>query len=103
MDPEVIERLIEDGNDTPEARVAAGQGRLKNGDIDQAIAHLRKAVEMKPGYTAAWQALGKACHDSGDMESARSAWNKGLAAAREAGDKQAEKVMGVFLKRLDKS
>lgn len=102
MNPETIENLIASGTDTPEARMAAGQGRLKNGDLAAAIEHLSRAVAMKPDYTAAWQALGTAYRESDDAAQARAAWAKGLEAARSAGDKQAEKVMGVFLRRLDR-
>lgn len=102
MNPEVIERLIDQGRDGYEARLAAGQARLKNGDLDQAVAHLEKATGFKPEQTMAWQELGKAHNESGDTEAARAAWQQGLEAARANGDKQAEKVIGVFLRRLDR-
>lgn len=102
MNPEVIEKLIKQGRDGYEARLAAGQARLKAGDLEQARVHLEKATGFKPDQSMAWQELGKACHDAGDSEAARHAWQQGLEAARANGDKQAEKVMAVFLKRLDK-
>lgn len=103
MNPEAIEKLIDQGRDGYEARLAAGQARLKGGDLEAAVVHLQKATEFKPGQTTAWQELGKARNQSGDPEGAREAWQQGLEAARVNGDKQAEKMMGVFLKRLDKS
>ena len=102
MNPEAIEKLIDQGRDGYEARLAAGQARLKNGDLDQAVAHLEKATGFKPEQTMAWQELGKAHNESGDAEAARAAWQRGLGAARANGDKQAEKVIGVFLRRLDR-
>ena len=102
MNPEAIEKLIDQGRDGYEARLAAGQARLKNGDLDQAVAHLEKATDFKPEQTMAWQELGKAHNESGDAEAARAAWQRGLEAARANGDKQAEKVIGVFLRRLDR-
>lgn len=103
MNPEAIEKLIDQGRDGYEARLAAGQARLKAGDLDEAIAHLQKATAFKPEQTMAWQELGKACNEAGYTDRAREAWETGLEAARTNGDKQAEKMMGVFLKRLDKS
>lgn len=102
LDPEVIERMIDGGRDSYEARLAAGQARLKRGDFDLAIDHLEKATEHKPDQTMAWQELGKALNELGQPEAARTAWEKGLSAARENGDKQAEKVLTVFLKRLER-
>lgn len=101
MDPAKIEQLIDQGRDSAEARLAAGQARLKGGDLERAVEHLNKAVEFKPDYATAWQALGRALQQNGDPAGARSAWSKGIEAARANGDKQAEKVMGVWLKRLD--
>ena len=46
--------------------------------------------------------LGKACQGQGDLPAARQAWEQGLEAARGHGDKQAEKEMTVFLKKLDR-
>lgn len=102
MNPEILENLIKKGRDTYEARLAAGQARLKNGDPDHAIAHFRAATARAPEHTTAWQELGKALEANGETESAREAWARGIGAARANGDKQAEKVMRVWLKRLDR-
>ena len=102
MDPEVIERMIDGGRDSYESRLAAGQARLKRGDLEAAIDHLKKATEHKPQQTMAWQELGKACKEAGDVERARAAWKQGVKVAAANGDKQAEKVMTVFLKRLER-
>lgn len=103
MDPEAIEKLIDQGRDSYEARLAAGQARLKAGDVDRAIDHLEKATAYKPEQTMAWQELGKARNESGDVDGARAAWEQGLEAAGANGDKQAEKVITVWLRRLDRS
>lgn len=102
MDAAKLEDLINQGRDSAEARLAAGQARLKGGDLELAIDHLNKALEFNPGYTMAWQSLGRALSDSGDREAARAAWQQGIEAARRNGDKQAEKVMRVWLKRLER-
>lgn len=102
MDPETIEKLIDQGRDSYESRLAAGQARLKAGDLAEAVAHLEVATGHRPDQTMAWQELGKAFNESARPEAARTAWEKGLEAARENGDKQAEKAITVFLKRLDR-
>lgn len=103
MDPEVIENMIAQGRDSYEARLAAGQARLKSGELAQAITHLEKASEFRPDQTMAWQELGRARRENADDEGARAAWSQGLQVAAANGDKQAEKVMAVWLKRLDRS
>ncbi len=102
MKPEVLEKLIDDGRDSYEARLAAGQARSKNGDLEKAIVHFRAATKHAPQHTMAWQELGKALEANDEPGGAREAWERGLAAARANGDKQAEKVIGVWLKRLSK-
>jgi len=102
MDPKAIEELIDQGRDSYEARLAAGQARLKAGDFDRAIEHLRRATDHKSGQTMAWQELGKGLKETGQPDAARQAWERGLEAARANGDKQAEKVLSVWLKRLDR-
>ncbi len=101
MNPEIIENMIRQGRDNYEARLAAGQARLKLGDLARAIEHLQHAVEYKADRTMAWQELGKALNEHGDMEAARAAWQRGVQVAVENGDKQSEKVMTVWLRRLD--
>ncbi len=65
-----------------------------------ALLHLEQAVKLEPGYTAAWKSLGKTRLQLEDPVGAAAAWENGLAAARANGDKQAEREMTVFLKRL---
>jgi Tfp pilus assembly protein PilF len=103
MDPEMIEKMIAGGRDSYEARLAAGQARLKRGEFQSAIEHLEKATEHKPDQTMAWQELGTAYQRSGDDDKAGKVWKKGFIKAQINGDKQAEKVIAVFLKRLQKN
>lgn len=102
MNPEVIEKMIQSGRDSYEARLAAGQARLGQGDFEQARAHLQQAIAFKPKQSMAWQELGRACREAGDVPGARAAWQSGMEVAAANGDIQAEKVMNVWLKRLDR-
>ncbi len=83
-------------------RFSLGSALLADGDAGAAIDELRHAVGFDPAYSAAWKLLGKACLAQGDEAAAAEAWRSGIAAAMQRGDKQAEKEMGVFLRRLDK-
>jgi predicted Zn-dependent protease len=81
-------------------RFSLGSALLGEGEQAAAIDELRRATAFDPLYSAAWKLLGKACLASGDQAGATAAWRSGIAAAAERGDKQAEKEMGVFLRRL---
>lgn len=102
MNPEVIENMMAAGRDSYEARLAAGQARLKQGELARAREHLQRATVFKPQQTMAWQELGRACREAGDFQAARLAWQQGIEVAAGNGDKQAEKVMGVWLRRLER-
>lgn len=98
-----LEKMLARGMDNPMLRFGLGKGYLDAGDAERAILHLRCCVEMDGKYSAAWKLLGKALQNSGDAAGARQAWEQGLIAAQGHGDKQAEKEMTVFLRKLDKS
>ena len=76
---------------------------LTNGDPHGAIVAFREAVDFDPTYSAAWKMLGKALTEAGDGDSACEAFREGIEVARTRGDKQVEKEIAVFLKRLEKS
>ena len=75
---------------------------VKEGDLVTAIDHLRQAVDQNPRYSAAWKALGEAHARAGSTSRAAEVYERGIQAAREAGDIQAAKEMDVFLRRLRK-
>lgn len=102
MNPEIVEKLINNGRDDYTARLAAGQARLAQGDVERAIEHLLAAVGHDPQQSSAWQWLGKARLEQNDRDGAAAAWRRGIEAAATRGDKQAEKVMRVWLRRLDR-
>ncbi|WP_114240203.1 hypothetical protein [Dyella sp. C9] len=81
-------------------RFSLGNALLAAGDATAAAVELRRAVVFDGGYSAAWKLLGKACLALDDRPGAADAWRQGIAAAQARGDKQAEKEMTVFLRRL---
>ena len=100
---ESLEKMLAKGVDNPLLRFGLGKSWLDEGNGAEAALHLGKCVELDPKYSAAWKLLGKAYQAQGDAAGARRAWEQGLEAARAHGDKQAEKEMTVFLKKLDKA
>lgn len=95
-----LEALLAKGQDNALLRYSLGNEYLNAGDAGAAATHLERAVAHDPDYSAAWKLLGKARAAEGLTAGARTAWEQGIAAAKRKGDKQAEKEMLVFLKRL---
>ena len=93
-------KLIGTPRDGSLLRFSLGNEYLKAGDAAQAVVHLRQAVAKDPDYSAAWKLLGKALADSGDAPGALAAYRSGITAAEKKGDKQAEREMTVFARRL---
>ncbi|WP_339489160.1 tetratricopeptide repeat protein [Pseudomonas sp. EL_65y_Pfl2_R95] len=99
---ESLEKMLAKGVDNALLRFGLGKGYLDAGDSTIAAEHFQRCVELDPKYSAAWKLLGKALLDTGQPDAARNAWEQGVAAAQAHGDKQAEKEMNVFLRKLDK-
>lgn len=98
-----LEKMLAKGVDNALLRFGLGKGYLDLGEHALAAEHLQRCVAFDPKYSAAWKLLGKAHQGRGDVAQARRAWEQGVAAALAHGDKQAEKEMSVFLKKLDKA
>ena len=99
---ESLEKMLAKGVDNSLLRFGLGKGYLDAGDHAKAAEHFERCVAFDPKYSAAWKLLGKAHSGLADHACARQAWEQGLEAARAHGDKQAEKEMTVFLKKLDR-
>jgi Flp pilus assembly protein TadD len=82
-------------------RFSLGNALLGAGDFGAAIDEFRQAVVFDPTYSAAWKLLGKACLAMQDETGAAEAWRQGITVAQQRGDKQAEKEMTVFLRRIE--
>ncbi len=98
-----LEKLIGTPRDGALLRYSLGGEYLKAGDRARAIEQLREAVRRDPDYSAAWKLLGRALADAGDAAQALDAWTHGIDAAHRKGDRQAEKEMTVFARRLARS
>jgi predicted Zn-dependent protease len=83
-------------------RVTLANELIAANDSQSAIFELHRALEFDSDYSMAWKLLGKMLADSNEKEKAIVAYRNGIAAAIKRGDKQAEKEMTVFLRRLEK-
>jgi predicted Zn-dependent protease len=98
-----FERMLAAGKDGALLRYSLGNEYLKAGDAGRAIEHLARAVVQDPKYTAAWKLYGRALSVAERHEDALAAYREGIAVAHARGDKQAEKEMTVFARRIERA
>jgi len=98
-----LEALLAAGKDSASLRFALANHYLKDGDAVRAIEHAEVAVSLDPNYSAAWRLLGQAQVSAKRPDDAALSFERGIVVARNSGDRQAEKEMQVFLKRLAKA
>jgi len=98
-----LRRLCGGPRDGALLRMSLANALLVAGDAAAAIAELRQALQFDPDYSAAWKLLGATLTQAGDAPAAVAAYRAGIGAAEKRGDKQAQKEMQVFLRRLEKS
>jgi tetratricopeptide (TPR) repeat protein len=97
-----LEKLLGTPRDGALLRYSLGLEYAKAGERERAIEFLREAVSRDPQYSAAWKALGGQLAETGRADEALEAYRLGIEAARKKGDRQAEKEMTVFARRLEK-
>ena len=100
---ENLQAMLAGGQDSALLRFSLGSEYLKLGQLAESILHLKRSVELDPGYSAAWKLYGKALVQAGRAAEALSVFDAGIQAARERGDIQAAKEMEVFRRRAAKS
>lgn len=97
-----LEKLLGTPRDGALLRYSLGIEYEKAGRRDDAAAQLREAVARDPLYSAAWKALGRVLSED-DPKEALVAFRRGIEAAQKKGDRQAEKEMTVFARRIENS
>jgi len=102
MNIDTLLKLVGTERDSAMLRLTLARLLVADDDLGQAETHLAAAVDMDRDYTAAWKELGKVRQQRGNHAGAAEAWREGIEVARARGDKQAEKEMTVFLKRLSR-
>jgi Tfp pilus assembly protein PilF len=101
---DLLERLrkqLEAGRDSALLRLSMAQALL-NSDPPEALDHAERALAFDPRYTAALKARARALDLSGQIDLAINAYRGAIEVAAERGDKQAEREMQVWLRRLEK-
>jgi predicted Zn-dependent protease len=96
-------KMLDAGKESALLRYSVGNEYAKAGDTENAVVHLRRAVVLDAEYTAAWKLLGRALADSGHSDEALAAYTSGIAVAIRRGDKQAQREMQVFARRLKRN
>jgi len=99
---DTFEAMLARGQDSEMLRYTLGNAYYKEKRYTEAAVHLAHAVELKPAYSTAWKLLGRVLADDGQLDKSLDAFDSGLAAAKANGDKQVEKEIGVFRKRVVK-
>lgn len=99
---DTFEAMLSRGQDSEMIRYTLGNAYYKEKRYAEAAMHLAHAVELKPDYSTAWKVLGRVLADDGQLHKALEAFDSGLGAAQTNGDKQVEKEIGVFRKRVVK-
>jgi tetratricopeptide (TPR) repeat protein len=97
-----FEKLLAAGRDGALLRFSLGSEYLKSGDAERAALHLERAVALDPNFTAAWKIYGKSLAAVGRADEALAAYRRGIAVAQARGDRQAEKEMIVFARRIER-
>ena len=100
---EKLEALLAAGQDSASLRFALANHYMKEGDAARAVEHAEVAVSLNPNYSAAWRLLGQAQVSAKRPDDAARSFERGIAVARNSGDRQVEKEMQVFLRRITKA
>lgn len=100
---EKLEALLASGQDGASLRFALANSYFRQNNFVRAIEHAQVAVLQEPDYSAAWRLLGQAQVAAGQTAEAATSFERGIAVAKQTGDRQVEKEMQVFLRRLQKA
>ena len=95
--------MLAAGKDGALLRYSIGNEHAKAGNWAAAAEALQHAVALDRDYTAAWKLYGKALEATGRATEALAVFRSGIEAARRKGDRQAEKEMGVFTRRIERA
>lgn len=95
--------MLAAGKDSALLRYSMGNEYAKGGDWPAAVAALEQAVMQDPQYTAAWKLYARALERVGHPTQALDAYRRGIEVATHKGDRQAEKEMTVFARRIERA
>ena len=95
--------MLASGKDGALLRFSIGNEHAKARNWQAAAEALAKAVELDPQFTAAWKLHARALHETGRPQDALAAYRTGIDVAKRKGDRQAEKEMSVFARRIERA
>ena len=98
-----FERMLASGEDSALLRFSIGNEYAKVNDWDASAEALAKAVALDAEFTAAWKLYGRALQEIGRPQDALAAYRAGIEVAKRKGDRQAEKEMAVFARRIERA
>ena len=98
-----FERMLAAGKDSALLRFSIGSEYAKIRDWGAAVDSLSRAVALDPAFTAAWKAYARSLQEIGRPAEALDAYRRGIAVAKQKGDRQAEKEMTVFARRIERA
>ena len=93
-------KMLESGRDDPMLRFGLGSAFFNEDRFEEAVEHLEACIRQDEDYSAAYKLLGKSAYQLGDLDRAQSVFERGLAIAQKQGDKQTEKEIRVFQKKI---
>lgn len=97
---ENLEAMLAQGKDSAMLRFGLGSAYFNECRYDEAIPHLRQCLTLDNDYTAAYKLLGRALQKKGQTEEAKQVLETGLEKALASGDKQIEREIRIFLKKI---
>lgn len=95
-----LEKMLASGRDDAMLRFGLGSAYFNSKQFAEAVPHLQACIEQDQAYSAAYKLLGKALVKLDDPEGALAVFENGLPVAIAKRDKQAEKEITVFLRKL---
>ena len=95
--------MLATGKDSALLRYSIGNEYAKAHEWAAASDALARAVALDAQYTAAWKLYGRALQETGRPQDALAAYRQGIDVARRKGDRQAEKEMTVFARRIERA
>ncbi len=100
---ERLEAMLASGKDDAMLRFGLGSALFNEQRFDEASVHLTQCIGHDEKYSAAYKLLGKALMQIDEHDAARQVFERGLTVSRSQGDKQSEKEIQVFIRKIDKA
>jgi len=98
---EILEEFVAQDPSESFSRYALALELEKEKRVHEAVEHLREVISRDPGYTAAYQQLGRLLGQIGLLDNARDIYQRGIEAARASGDHRSISEMQDALEMIE--